>query len=149
MGFATVVVPAAGVVISQGGGQDAVRVLDQVFREPALYPVFFGGLLYDIGLIIMSVAVWRSQTLSRWAAALLAAAGVLGVPALDVNVFQRIVPLVFVAALLALAAAIWRHPATGGSPRAETAVPGVNTDPPQVALHPRRLGGAEVRGTTG
>jgi hypothetical protein len=71
-GFAAFVMPAAGVLISQGHDQDALLLLDQVFAEPGWIPVFLGGLLYNIGLLIMSVAVWRSRIFSRWAAVLLA-----------------------------------------------------------------------------
>jgi hypothetical protein len=105
-------VPAAGLLISQGHEQDVVRLLDQVYREPGLIPVFIGGLVYNIGLVITSVAVWRSTTLARWAAGLLAAAGVVGLPAfLDVTAFQRVVPALFAAAFLALAAGIWHQAA--------------------------------------
>jgi hypothetical protein len=111
-GFAIIVVPAAGLLISQGHEQDVVRLLDQVYREPGLIPVFLGGLVYNIGLVITSVAVWRSKTLARWAAGLLTAAGVLGLPAfLDVTAFQRVVPALFAAAYLALAAGLWHQAA--------------------------------------
>jgi uncharacterized membrane protein len=111
-GFAIIVVPAAGLLISQGHEQDVVRLLDQVYREPGLIPVFIGGLVYNIGLVITSVAVWRSTTLARWAAGLLAAAGVVGLPAfLDVTAFQRVVPALFAVAFLALAAGIWHQAA--------------------------------------
>ena len=108
-GYAVVVMPAAGVLISQGHEQDVVRLLDQVYQEPGLIPVFVGGLLYNIGLVLTSIAVWRSDTLPRWAAALLAAAGLVGLPAfLDVTIFQKVAPGLFAAALLALATGIWR-----------------------------------------
>jgi hypothetical protein len=111
-GFAVIVVPAAGLLISQGHEQDVVRLLDQVYREPGLIPVFIGGLVYNIGLVITSVAVWRSTTLARWAAGLLAAGGVVGLPAfLDVTAFQRVVPALFAVAFLALAAGIWHQAA--------------------------------------
>lgn len=108
-GYATLVMPAAGVLISQGHEQDVLRLLDQVFQEPGLIPVFAGGFLYNIGLIVMSVAVWRSGALPRWAAALLAASGVVGLPAhLDMTLFQMVVPALSAAAFLALATATWR-----------------------------------------
>jgi hypothetical protein len=65
-----------------------------------------------IGLIVMSVAVWRSNAMPRWVAALLAAAGVIGLPAiLEVPLFQRVAPIFSAAAFLALAAGIWRRAA--------------------------------------
>jgi hypothetical protein len=112
-GYAALVMPAAGVLISQGHEQDVLRLLDQVFQEPGWIPVFVGGLLYNIGLIVTSVAVWRSRAMPRWVAALLAAAGVVGLPAfLDVTVFQKIGSALFAAAFLALAAGIWRRAPT-------------------------------------
>lgn len=67
--------------------------------------------MYNAGLVITSVAVWRSKTLARWAAGL-AAAGVVGLPAfLDVTVFQNVVPALLAAAFLALAAGIWHQAA--------------------------------------
>jgi hypothetical protein len=109
-GFATFVMPSAGISISQGHEEDVLRLLDQVFQEPGWIPVFLGGILYNIGLIVMSVAVWRSNAMPRWAAVLLAAAGIIGLPAfLDVTLFQRVGPIFSAAAFLALAAGIWRR----------------------------------------
>jgi hypothetical protein len=108
-GCVVLVMPAAGVLIRQGHEQDVLRLLDQVFQEPGLIPVFTGGLLYNIGLVVMSVAVWRSDALPRWAAALLAASGVVGLPAhVDVTLFQMVVPALSAAAFLAPATGIWR-----------------------------------------
>lgn len=118
-GFAALVMPAAGVVIGQGHEQDVLRLLDQVFQEPGWIPVFLGGIAYNLGLVIMGIAVWQSKALPRWAGALLAAAGVVGLPAfLDVTLAQEIGAAVSAAALLALAAALWHLAAAsveGGS----------------------------------
>jgi len=38
-GFATFVMPAAGVLISEGHDQDVLLLLDQVFTEPGWIPV--------------------------------------------------------------------------------------------------------------
>jgi hypothetical protein len=111
-GFATLVMPAAGISISQGHEEDVLRLLEQVFQEPAWIPVFLGGILYNIGQIVMGVAVWRSGAMPRWVAVLLAAAGVIGLPAfLDVPQFQRVAPVVSAAAFLALATWIRRRAA--------------------------------------
>jgi hypothetical protein len=80
-GFATFVMPAAGVLISQGHEQDVLRLLDQVFQEPDWIPVFLGGIVHTLGLVVLCVAVWRSGALARWVGALLAAACVVGLPA--------------------------------------------------------------------
>ena len=65
-------------LISQGHDQDILLLLDQVFAEPGWIPVFLGGLIYNIGLLIMSVAVWRSRIMAPWAAVLLALAALVG-----------------------------------------------------------------------
>ena len=109
-GFAAFVMPAAGVLISQGHDQDVLLLLDQVFTEPGWIPVFLGGLLYNIGLLIMSVAVRRSRILSRWAAVLLALAALVGLPTfLDVVALARIGAALSIAAFIALAIDIWRN----------------------------------------
>jgi hypothetical protein len=109
-GYATFVMPAAGVLISQGHDQDVLLLLDQIFAEPGWLPVFFGGLTYNIGLLVMSIAVWRSKTLSRWTAGLLAAAALVGVPTfLDVVALARVGSAVWIAALIAIAVDVWRH----------------------------------------
>jgi hypothetical protein len=90
-GYAAFVMPAAGILISQGHDQDVLLLLDQVFTEPGWIPVFLGGLLYNVGLLIMSIAVWRSRKLSRWTAGLLAAAALVGLPIfLDVVALARV-----------------------------------------------------------
>jgi hypothetical protein len=59
------------------------------------------------------VAVWQSNALPRWTAALLAAAGVIGIPAfLDVTQVEEITPAVSAAAFLALATGLWQRGAT-------------------------------------
>jgi hypothetical protein len=65
-------------LISEGHDQDVLLLLDQVFTEPGWIPVFLGGLIYNIGLLIMSVAGWRSRIMARWAAVLLALAALVG-----------------------------------------------------------------------
>ena len=66
--------------------------------------------MYNIGLIVISVAVWRSGIPSRWTAALLAAAALVGLPTfLDVTALARIGAALWIAAFVALAIDIWRH----------------------------------------
>jgi uncharacterized protein DUF4386 len=109
-GFATFVMPAAGVLISEGHDQDVLLLLDQVFTEPGWIPVFLGGLIYNIGLLIMSVAGWRSRIMARWAAVLLALAALVGLATfLDVVALARIGAALFIAAFIALAIDIWRN----------------------------------------
>ena len=40
----------------------------QTFREPFVAVSFLSGILYYLGIVLMGVAVWRSETLWRWAA---------------------------------------------------------------------------------
>jgi hypothetical protein len=109
-GYAAFVVPAAGILISQGHDQDVLRLLDQVFAEPGWIPVFLGGLLYPVGLLVMSIAVWLSRRLSRWTAALLAASALVGVPTfLDVVALARVDAALSAAAFAALAVDVWRN----------------------------------------
>ncbi len=68
-GFAAYVVPAVGVLI-EGGHADAVEVMEQTFREPFAAVSFLSGILYYVGIVLTGVAVWRSETLWRWGAAL-------------------------------------------------------------------------------
>ena len=61
----------------------------------------------------MSIAVWRSGTLSRWTAGQLAAAALVGVPTfLDVVALARVSSALFVAAFGALAVDVWRNART-------------------------------------
>jgi hypothetical protein len=109
-GYAAFVVPAAGILISQGHDQDVLLLLDQVFAEPGWIPVFLGGLLYNVGLLIMSIAVWRSRRLSRWTAGLLAATALVGLPTfLDVVALARVGAALWIAAFIALAVDVWRN----------------------------------------
>lgn len=109
-GYAAFVVPAAGILISQGHDQDVLLLLDQVFAEPGWLPVFLGGFVYFIGLFVMSIAVWRSGTLSRWTAGLLAVATLVGLPTfLDVVALARVGGVLWIGAYIALAVDIWRN----------------------------------------
>jgi hypothetical protein len=115
-GFSAFVVPAAGVLISQGHDQDVLWLLDQVFEEPGWIPVFIGGLLYFVGLLVTSVAIWRSKTMARWYGALLAVATLVGVPTfLDVTQLARVSDVLWIAASGSLAFALWRHTISGGT----------------------------------
>jgi hypothetical protein len=109
-GYAAFVMPAAGILISQGHDQDVLLLLDQVFSEPGWLPVFLGGLTFHIGLLIMSVAAWRSGSLSRWTAGLLAAAALVGLATfMDIVALARVGAALWIAAYTALAVDVWRN----------------------------------------
>ena len=58
----------------------------------------------------MSVAVWRSGTLSKWTAALLAAAALVGLATfMDVVALARVGAVLWIAAFTALAVDVWRN----------------------------------------
>jgi hypothetical protein len=107
--YSIIVMPAAGILISQGHEQDVLRLLDQMFKEPAFLVVLLGGIVYTASPIAVGLAVWRSGTMSRWAALLLVFLGLVEVPAfLDLTVAQAIQPAAAAAAYLATAAALWK-----------------------------------------
>jgi len=112
-GFATFVMPAAGVMISQGHDRDVLHLLDLIFQEPSWIPVFLGGMAYQVGFVVLAVAAWRSGAVPRWVAGLLALTGAIGMPAfLDVRAAQAIEPAVSAAAFLAIAVTLWSPAAT-------------------------------------
>lgn len=93
-GFAAYVVPAVGRLAAQGQTQ-MVEVMTQTFKEPFLLIPFLGGILWNIGSVLLGIAIWRSETLWSWGGLLYIAYGVLGIPAfLDVKAVQIIAPLV-------------------------------------------------------
>jgi hypothetical protein len=110
MAYPVIVMPAAGVVIAQGGEATVLRLLDQIFAEPAWIPIFFAGLIFNVGLILVGVAVWRSGTFPRVAGALVIASGLLGIPAfLDVTAVGSATAVLTAGAALVLALGLWRQ----------------------------------------
>jgi hypothetical protein len=49
------------------GQQNIVGVNQDILGVPLFATALLGGLLYAVGTILFSVAVWRSETLPRWA----------------------------------------------------------------------------------
>ena len=93
-GFAAFVVPAIGALIKQGH-TEMVAVMVETFKEPFLPIQFFAGILWNIGNILLGVAIWRSGTLWKWGGLLFIIYGVVGIPSyLDVKAFQIISPTV-------------------------------------------------------
>jgi hypothetical protein len=113
-GFAAYVVPAIGRMVAQGQTQ-MVEVMHQTFKEPFLLIPFFSGILWNIGSILLGIAIWRSETLWPLGGLLYIAFGVVGIPAfLDVKVLQIIAPLVGGAAQVAVGLSLWWLGAAGG-----------------------------------
>ena len=107
-GFAAFVVPAIGALIQQGH-TEMVAVMVETFKEPFLPIQFFAGILWNIGNILLGVAIWRSGTLWKWGGLLFIIYGVVGIPSyLDVKVFQIISPTVGGLAQIAVGISLWR-----------------------------------------
>ena len=107
-GFAAYVVPAIGRMVAQGQ-TEMVTVMNQTFKEPFLVIPFFSGILWNIGSVLLGIAIWRSETLWPWGGILYIAYGVLGIPAfLDVKALQIIAPLVGGAAQVVVGLSLWR-----------------------------------------
>jgi hypothetical protein len=107
-GFAAYVVPAIGRMVAQGQ-VEMVEVMNQTFKELFLVIPFFSGILWNVGSVLLGIAIWRSETLWPWGGLLYMVYGVLGIPAfLDVKLFQLIAPLVGGAAQVAVGLSLWR-----------------------------------------
>jgi hypothetical protein len=108
IGFAAFVVPAIGALVEQGH-MEMIAVMDATFKEPFLPIQFFAGILWNIGNILLGIAIWRSGTLWRWGGLLFIIYGVIGIPSyLDVKAFQIISPIVGGLAQIAVGISVWR-----------------------------------------
>ena len=106
-GFAAFVVPAIGNLVEQGR-VEMLAVMDQTFKEPFLPIQFLAGILWNIGNILLGIAVWRSRTLWKWGGLLFIIYGVVGIPSfLDVKVFQIVAPTVGGLAQIAVGISLW------------------------------------------
>ena len=107
-GFATFVVPAIGSLVAQGH-VEVVAVMDETFKEPFLPIQFFAGILWNLGNILLGIAIWRSGTLWKWGGLLFIVFGVVGIPSfLDVKTFQILSPIVGGLAQIAVGVSLWR-----------------------------------------
>jgi hypothetical protein len=112
-GFAAYVVPAVGRLVAQGQAE-MVEVMNQTFKEPFLLIPFFSGILWNVGSVLLGVAIWRSGTLWPWAGLLYIVYGVLGIPAfLDVKAMQIVAPLIGGIAQVAVGLSLWRLATAG------------------------------------
>lgn len=108
LGVVAFVLPAVGGVI-ESGGTDAIVVLDRTWDTSFIVLPFLGGLLWQVGVGIMGVAVWRSKTPTKWGGITLVIAGVLGVPGfLDVVAIQYVSPVVLAIGLILVGLSLWR-----------------------------------------
>ena len=108
IGFAAFVVPAIGALVEQGH-TEMFAVMDETFKEPFLPIQFLAGILWNIGNILLGIAVWRSGTLWKWGGLLFIIYGVVGIPSfLDVKVFQIVSPTTGGLAQIAVGISLWR-----------------------------------------
>jgi hypothetical protein len=108
IGFAAFVVPAIGALIKQGH-MEMLAVMDATFKEPFLPIQFFAGILWNIGNILLGIAIWRSGTLWKWGGLLFVIYGMVGIPSfLDVKAFQIISPIVGGLAQIVVGTSVWR-----------------------------------------
>jgi hypothetical protein len=108
IGFAAFVVPAIGDLVKQGH-MEMLAVMDATFKEPFLPIQFFAGILWNIGNILLGIAIWRSGTLWKWGGLLFIVYGMIGIPSfLDVKAFQIISPIVGGLAQIVVGTSVWR-----------------------------------------
>jgi hypothetical protein len=89
-GFAAYVVPAIGVLAEQGQ-TEMLEVMDQTFQEPFVLIPFLAGILWNVGVLLLGIAMWRSGGLWRWSGGLFILFGVIGIPGfLDVEVLSLV-----------------------------------------------------------
>lgn len=108
LGVMAYVLPAVGGMI-ESGQTGAIDVLDQTWANPFLVLPFFGGILWNVGVALMGVGVWRSGTPSKWGGIVLVVAGGLGIPAfLDVVAIQYLSSPLLAIGLIIVGTGLWR-----------------------------------------
>jgi hypothetical protein len=121
-GYAAYVIPAVGSLAEQGH-VEMIQVMDQLSREPFVLIPFFGGVLWNVGCILLGIAIWRSERLWRWGGLLFILFGVIGLPAFfDVEVLQLVASILLGLAQLVVGVALLR------AVRGETWTPAVGPE---------------------
>ena len=122
-GFSTIVSPVIG-QLYLAGQPGAMEVNEAIFSSAAFLILSGPGmLLYLVGNILLGVAVWRSETLPRWAGALYAPTGFLIAAGVAIGVAQTLGSALLVVAGVWIAWSVTRRPAE--SPRGVEAQPRV------------------------
>lgn len=111
IGALIVYLPLLGIaayVIPTAGGSDTIVIINQTWTDPFIMLPFIGGILWNVGIALLGLAVWRSKTLSTVGGIGLLLAGVLGVPGfLDVVVIRFIAPVIFAIGLVVSGVSLW------------------------------------------
>jgi hypothetical protein len=108
MGFALYVVPAVGSLVDQGR-PEMIDVMDQTFKEPSLPIAFLGGILWQVGGIVLGIAIFRSGVFWKLSGLLLIISALVGIPAfLDQKVLQLIGSFLTLLALVVVGIDLWR-----------------------------------------
>lgn len=111
-GMSTFASPAIGHSYLAGQHQ-AVEINQAILGTPLMITALAGGLLYTAGTILFGVAVWRSETLPRWAGLLYAPTGFLiSIAGLMVGQAQTVGTVLLVASSGWIAWRALRGPAT-------------------------------------
>jgi hypothetical protein len=76
LGVVTYVIPVIGQAYLSGQ-QNAIQIADAFFGGTTITVVSLASLLYFVGFILFSVAIWRSEALPKWAGVVLAISGLL------------------------------------------------------------------------
>jgi hypothetical protein len=109
LGIPTYAIPAIGQAYLSGQ-QNAIQVADAIFSGKLSVIISLSNLLFFIGFVLFGVAIWRSETLPKWAGGLLVIAGLfLAVPA-DIPVASILGSLLLVIAGGWIALSVWRQP---------------------------------------
>src|SRR5258708_16431523 len=70
VGFGSFGIPAIGALVA-AGHDEALQVLDQLYKEPFIVFPFLAAIIYSWGLVLFGVGIWLSGTMTRWLSALL------------------------------------------------------------------------------
>ena len=114
LGLVTYAIPA----LSQGylnGQQDALQLVGNVFSQ-AFAINLLGSLLYFVGFVLFGVAIWRFETLPKWAGALLGIAGLLLAVPVETEILSILGSIVLVIAGAWVSLGVLRQPSAQSAP---------------------------------
>ena len=109
LGVITYAIPALAQAYLNGQ-PSALQMTDALFSGQLFAIVIVSGLLQFIGFALFGIAIWRSETLPKWAGVILAVAGLLlGFP-INVPFISLLGTVLAVIAGGWIALAVWRRP---------------------------------------